>query len=1174
MPTGILRVAVCQLECHPALILGDLDYLREPVIPEPGGPSLASMSRFALDVADLQAECAARYHAWHSERLARVLQHLSEFKPIPHLIVFPEAAIPFDLLGPLREFALKHDVTVFSGTHSLQLTHKHAQRYKQLKIDGKVLKSWGEQRSAGCAVLTVFSGSNSQFRLKSVPSVFERTDIRRNEGTVTHVEALPLRFRDQRVDVAPLVCAEALQRHHMPESYELVVLCAYNDPPAAFDPLASQHVSIRVPVVLANDGRYGGSGVFVPIDRRLNAWWWGDPNHGRLPAGDGILVVDIDWQHLAPQVGIADPQPAAQLVSCSSVVYEDADDGCYAASSLLETARTSRDNGVQRELLAQALEKAPKPIQRLRVAQLERLAEKGTADAHWWECLACECRVPAQPDIRALEQAMLGSCVQKLQAVLQDGSIEDESVLGRLAKLIGRYRQLAGATARHSVSEAPTSVVSAIINRDDECRELRCWFESSRISLGLVTGLSAVGKSSVIDKEIQQGGYRHVLRLPLSSDSSPEFIVAALLRSVGCEISDLRGQPAGLLRTTFRDRLVRNSLVVIEKGHFLVSDFVWRDPAFPVLIEALSDVVLTKQSTVVIESDCSLDISLADHNRLHRIWVRGLPQDDALLLLDQQLRRTGLSPAHYSEQDRVSVATGLDGHPGAIILAAEYIEQHGIAQVVADIGVRKGIHSRIVGRILKRLHLTEEQATVMSLLSLARVPVPASLLTGITDFNPMPVLRSLLKLALVERHRNDHVAVTGLVRGFADLTRPADTEAIAFHKKAADVFRRLADRATGSEQLRSTVEARYHAYSAGVPAMAPALEGLADGVLGAVQDLLDCGEYEKAQPIIDQLLRAHRTAEILQAGAQIYARLGKCGEALTLAKEAVALQRERVWILTEVGRCALHVHQAEIAEDAIRIAKATGTDSPFIAVLEGRIALRRQRGAEAIAAFRRGTEISQWDGWPHFYLGRTLMKQGEINEAIEVLARGETIESGRRRPRRNALAALRTQLAYAYLLQDDIQTAQHWLGVVANEGDANPEVARALAYTDLRTTGARFADEALARLDPNSVRNRHERAQVHLFRGLFHLSAGHREQASEEFSRASQADPRNVFVLLRWVGVLIDIAKDFAAEGEHEAARVCAEQAQTVANKVLEFDSDNVEALRVLEELSDEFNVM
>ena len=67
MPAGILRVAVCQLECHPALTLDELDYLSEPTVPEPGGVSLSSLSRLSLDVADLQVQCGETYRQWHRQ---------------------------------------------------------------------------------------------------------------------------------------------------------------------------------------------------------------------------------------------------------------------------------------------------------------------------------------------------------------------------------------------------------------------------------------------------------------------------------------------------------------------------------------------------------------------------------------------------------------------------------------------------------------------------------------------------------------------------------------------------------------------------------------------------------------------------------------------------------------------------------------------------------------------------------------------------------------------------------------------------------------------------------------------------------------------------------------------------------------------------------------------------
>jgi len=62
--------------------------------------------------------------------------------------------------------------------------------------------------------------------------------------------------------------------------------------------------------------------------------------------------------------------------------------------------------------------------------------------------------------------------------------------------------------------------------------------------------------------------------------------------------------------------------------------------------------------------------------------------------------------------------------------------------------------------------------------------------------------------------------------------------------------------------------------------------------------------------------------------------------------------------------------------------------------------------------------------------------------------------------------------------------------------------------------------------------------------------------------------------MLRWADALIEIARDSRAEGEDEAAYNCAEQAKTIAEKVLQLDRSNERARVILERLCDEFNVL
>ena len=171
------RIAVCQLECHPALTVADLNYLGEPFFPAESSLVLSSLSRNSIDLAGLQKDREQRYLEWHAQRISKVLDFLVSLDRVPDLIVFSEASIPLSLLKPIRNFAIQNRTTVFAGTHSLQLTHECGKVYKELGIKPAVHKSWGMKGWACTGVLTIFNGDQTTFHRKRVPSVFEVTDV-------------------------------------------------------------------------------------------------------------------------------------------------------------------------------------------------------------------------------------------------------------------------------------------------------------------------------------------------------------------------------------------------------------------------------------------------------------------------------------------------------------------------------------------------------------------------------------------------------------------------------------------------------------------------------------------------------------------------------------------------------------------------------------------------------------------------------------------------------------------------------------------------------------------------------------------------------------------------------------------------------------------------------------
>src|SRR5947209_6760541 len=117
-----VRFAICQLECHPAIQASLLNYLTEPFVP--GQSSLSLLSTKGLDVSQLEVLCRDQYLAWHTARVASVLDFLGSVNPTPDIVLFPEASLPIELLGAVTQWSASTGATVLAGSHSPRRTAK------------------------------------------------------------------------------------------------------------------------------------------------------------------------------------------------------------------------------------------------------------------------------------------------------------------------------------------------------------------------------------------------------------------------------------------------------------------------------------------------------------------------------------------------------------------------------------------------------------------------------------------------------------------------------------------------------------------------------------------------------------------------------------------------------------------------------------------------------------------------------------------------------------------------------------------------------------------------------------------------------------------------------------------------------------------------------------------
>ena len=214
-------------------------------------------------------------------------------------------------------------------------------------------------------------------------------------------------------------------------------------------------------------------------------------------------------------------------------------------------------------------------------------------------------------------------------------------------------------------------------------------------------------------------------------------------------------------------------------------------------------------------------------------------------------------------------------------------------------------------------------------------------------------------------------------------------------------------------------------------------------------------------------------------------------------------------------------------------------------------------------AFTRAKQLTTRNPWPFFYLGRTYLRLGRLDEAVDVLFDGENFCYENQTWNRRPLSAIKTQLGIAYLFQGEIELAAPIIESLVLEDSTSPEVVRAYAALTIKRDGIDEAHKALKKLEKADIRNRQDRCQYHLFCGLFYLGIDDKDAASREFSRALAADRQNVFVMMKQARTLFDIALELWTDGQ-DTHREFVNDCANLVRQILRFDLENAEGMDLL----------
>ncbi len=1163
-----VRIAICQLESHPALYFGAAALLEEPFVPAHNKPSLAKLGARGIDVISLQQGCLEHYLGWNQVRIASVLTFLETVAPLPDLVLLPEGSIPIELLPSVGEWSSKTGATVLAGTHTPRRTPHAQECYRAIGLDAKGMRQLFKYQSSN--VLPLIRTGHAVIIPKRHASPFETSTSSTVLPATPSLRPFSSGAPQHIFELLPMICSEALQLSTVAKPYDVVGLLAYDSRPTQFGAFISTQVRNKKAVAFCNDGAFGGSSIATALDNRMSSWLHETLPNG-LPAGDAILVADIDLDVTAVEVGTAVPGVSMRLVLLASIVGEHhpASEAARQMAEVRELGQSTARAAQLEELLRRPLE----TLQRVRLDQLLTVEARGLPSEELWRELGRDCILPGLSSLRELEAQLSSRCSRYLTPLLGSSLTQKEEVAIPFMQYLAECNRRMGAQAPDDTKAKAEDYAIAIVDRERETSSVHLFLDEPTQLVLEVTGLNGIGKTSTLKKALTQSGISATLRIILTDTSSVDYILYSVLQYGGGQPRPPYSDPAQVASgPALRAALRSIRVLILEGAHYLLDRDAWRDARFPSVIAALLDSADATRTKIIIESRHELPLALGHPASRAKLHVRGLSKEAnrfGVALFDAQLRRVNLLPSVVGDREKSTIVDKLGGHPVAIALAADVSYEEGVDALLASLRDRRGFFLHFLEELVRGLKLTDDQATVMRLLCVARSGVPRAVILESVPFAAGPSLRELIAMGAVEVGPNGWVEVASVLRDYFDSSEVPPDVLKSFHAAAAQALARMVQESDGGA-VGLAVEAEYHAALGGIES--PVSTGLVDGAVATAQEFYAQQRYDEAAAILAPLARAKQSLDILRLAAQVEARRNNFDAALSFAREVFKRNPRDTSLLAELSKITLTQFQDEITEQLVSIARSSAVEDVSIMIVEGRLHLRRGNFPAAETVLRKAAQLTEKNPWPFFYLGRTLIRSGKLDEAIDVLHAGEEFYFKVEARGRAALDAIRTQLGIAYLLDDKLELAATILESVLQQDKPNPEGIRALAALAIKRDGVKEAHQVLERLQEAGIKSRADEAQFRLLYGLFYLGIDDLNKASAEFGKAHNADRTNVFVMMKWARTLFDLAVSRFSESD-ETYKVYVTDCARLVRKILEFDPDNHEGVRLMESLRNRFGV-
>lgn len=1164
----IIRLVVCQIECHPAFLRDRLAFMEEPFVPDSYKSSLSYLGGLGIPITDMQELFKKEFVEWHKKRLEGLLTHPLLNEGTHCIIVFPEGSIPIDCLLMLSDFAKLRNATIVAGSHTILDTVEAKKVYSALGKEGEFHSRHAHYHD----VTFTFVQNHIHVQKKQGASPFDRIDTTPLTTRRITSHPIPIPVGNTNVKMATMVCADALQLPNIRGDYDLISIISYDRESNHFDSYIDTQVKNGKVVIYCNDGRFGGSSINFPLDKRPVSWLFEAPLNGKLPKGDALLVIDVPSGELATQVGVFNPKAQHEVKLLASITYKESAKGDQDVSKELYEIEALPNNQARNSRIASLLQKRRhNPNQKRRLDYLLELSRQGIDSEEIWAAYGHDLLLELRGLID-LESRFAQICSEKLVYQFVDGDLEPQSAVSLQSFLRNcRPRIPTQEKASSPTLSKPSVAKDAYINRDEEVTKMLNILDSGVEHLVEVPGLIEIGKSAVIEVALSRTGSQRIKRIPLLNTSSAGYIIAELS---GKSKMDLDLTTIGLKSSFELEEIIREwDILWFENCQHLLESDRWKSTEIERLIKGVVSTVQEgrAKTKVIFETSRSLPFELRDPSAISKIKIRGFERElvkHGVAIFDRQLRRLTFNPNDILMDIKEQLVRDLGGHPIAIIFCADAIYQEGISAVKEAVKQGTGFVKEVTDRVLKIVTLSPKDEHLLRILSGFRIEGPRDAISATCDFPATEHISNLARLCLVDIVSPNTIRLPGILQNRFRFTDLQPEIRNMLHKNAAMMYTQMAEEFP--HRVEFAVEAEYHAMAIGQ--VAKVATGLIDGRLSAARKFYEEHNFSKALEALNPLMRGSPSDEVIRLSALVDAQLGDLVAALAKAEKVLAKNPSDTRFFSALGKAVLTQSRPELEDTLVAIGRKAGIAETRVSILEGRLALRRKDFQRAEICFRHALRSPGTDPWAYYYLGTTYLRIGELTEAINILYEGDEYLANNPRVRGPVRNAIRAKLGVAYVLNGNLNPASAILDNLKEEEPNNPETLYAWWLLIVKKEGVERAEEAFE-VFRNAKPKRWERGLHHLYYGLFLKALDKLDEANEHFDLAYKNETNNVFIMIQYAENLYSLALRARRELYIELAKDRGLKCARIVRRIFEFDPDNPAGENLQVDLYNEFDI-